>query len=231
MKYPLLEELNKLVKSRVAGIYGGMATADGDVGGTTLIDGGTPTGAGANSFVGMTLIIAPNSILTVDSAEITAFNTVTGQFTLNKAYKEGQIVTGTQYYIVTDRLGLSTLNNIWTIVNALLVLTETGGTYTTTGAVENIYVNNAPAGIFRPVCVKVDLTNQAGGDTYIIQTSYRIIDGGNLIVQDTQTLAGVQDPALINIDLEPNRFGIQVTGEHTVVAAAFDIDWEVCYEV
>lgn len=228
MKYPLLRELENLVKSKLAGMRSSYTTADGNAGGTTLLDAGL-IGAGANAFVGMTVILAPDSILTVDSAEITAFTTATGQVTLNKAYKGGQIVAGIRYFIITDRFGLATLGNIFNIVNAILVLTETGGTFTTTGAEDNMYVNDAPSGIFEPICVKVDLSNQAAGDTTVLRTYYRIVDGGVITLQDQLTLVGIQLPQLINIDLEPNRFGIQTTIELTA-GANFALTWEVCYK-
>ncbi|GAI66579.1 unnamed protein product, partial [marine sediment metagenome] len=57
----------------------------------------------------------------------------------------------------------------------------------------------------------------------------RIAVGGNLILQDTVTYTGVVSPELINIDLEPNRYGVQVTIEHTV-GTNQAYDWEVFYE-
>ena len=110
------------------------------------------------------------------------------------------------------------------------VLTETGGTITTDGNVQDLYINNAPGGVFRPICVKVDFTNHTAGETVVITTNYRIRALGGLTLQDTLTFAGVVSPALINIDLEPNRFGIRVTIQKTA-GANRDYDWKVFYEV
>jgi len=53
---------------------------------------------------------------------------------------------------------------------------------------------------------------------------------GALILQDELTYAGLISPELINIDLEPNRFGVQVTIEKTA-GTNRDYDWEVFYEI
>jgi len=110
------------------------------------------------------------------------------------------------------------------------VLEETGGTLTTDGTEQDLYINTAPAGIFRPVCVKIDFTNHTAGETVVLRTYYRIAPGGALIEQDAVTYAGVQDPLLINIDLEPNRYGISVTIEKTI-GTNRAYDWESLYEV
>jgi len=115
-------------------------------------------------------------------------------------------------------------------IAALLVLTETGGTVTTDGTEQDIYLNNAPAALYRPVCVKIDFTNHGAGETCVVRIYYRIASGGNLIKQVENTYAAAQDPALISLDLEPNRYGIQVTIEKTA-GANQAYPWEVCYEV
>jgi len=113
--------------------------------------------------------------------------------------------------------------------DALGVLTETGGTLTTDGNVQNLYINNAPSGVYKPICVKLDFTNHTAGETVEINVYYRIKAGGNMILQDTDTYAGLVSPELINIDLEPNRFGVQITIQKTV-GTNRAYDWEVCYE-
>ena len=117
------------------------------------------------------------------------------------------------------------------IIEALGVLTETGGELTTDGTEQNVYINNLPAGVFRPICVKIDFTNQTVTETVVLRTYYRIkraVDGGVLRLQDTVTFAGPQDPVLVNIDLEPNRFGVSVTIEKTA-GTNRAYDWEVLY--
>ena len=113
---------------------------------------------------------------------------------------------------------------------ALLTLTETGGTISTDGTEQDVYINNAPAGVYTPKILKIDFTNHTAGETVVVRTSYRIKAAGNLIKQIETTYAGVQDPLLINIDLEDNRYGIKVTIEKTG-GANRDYDWEVVYKV
>jgi len=119
------------------------------------------------------------------------------------------------------------------VTDAEPVLEETGGSLTTTGAEQTIYINNAPAGVFRPVCVKIDFTNQTVTETTVLKTYYRIspVGGSALILQDTVTYVGVVSPKLINIDLEPNRYGVRVSIQNTAIGTHRAYDWEVFYEV
>ena len=125
---------------------------------------------------------------------------------------------------------LEDTNAIREVTDAEPVLEETGGTLTTDGNVQTMYINNAPAGVFRPVCLKIDMTAHTITETVVVRTNYRIIPGGNLIEQDEATFAAAQDPDLKNIDLEPNRYGIQVTIEKTA-GTNRAYPWEVFYEV
>ena len=109
-------------------------------------------------------------------------------------------------------------------------LTETGGTLTTDGTEQTIFISNAPAGIYRPIILRMDYTNHTAGETVVLRVYYRIKSGGNLIKQDEDTLAGVQDPALIKIDLDPDRYGCQITIEKTV-GTNRAYDWQVFYKV
>lgn len=115
------------------------------------------------------------------------------------------------------------------VTDSEAILTEQAGQITTDATEQTIYINNAPAGIFRPVCVKIDFTNQTATETVDIKTYYRIAVGGGLILQDAVTYAGAQDPDLINIDLEPNRYGIWVTIQNTAIGTHRAYDWEVFY--
>lgn len=133
-----------------------------------------------------------------------------------------------------DSLGMTpsssiTIANIFNAVNAILTLTETGATITTDGALQTLYINNAPAGVFQPRKLLIDFTNHVAGDVMIIRTYYRLKTGGGLIKQDEEPIVGVQDPAIITIDLEDNRFGYEVTIEKTV-GANLTYDWEVLYK-
>ncbi len=154
----------------------------------------------------------------------------TGVFTLAEPFSQ---VPGLVDYVLVNFAypveAHDTIDMIFALVRAMLVLTETSGTVTSTGAEQNVYINNAPAGVFAPKAVKIDLTDNAAPDTIVIRTYYRIVPGGNLIQQDEVTYAGVQVMPLINIELEPNRFGVQVTLERTG-GGAQDYDWEVTYK-
>ena len=119
---------------------------------------------------------------------------------------------------------------ILAVANSLAVLEETGGTILTDGTEQIVYVNETPAGVFRPMCVKIDCTNQTDIDTIVLRTYYRIEPAGAYVLQDTLTFAGLVSPELIDIELEPNRYGIRVTIEHTV-SSQIEYVWEVCYKI
>jgi len=122
------------------------------------------------------------------------------------------------------------VDTIEAVTSALPTLSETGGTVTTDGTEQNIYINNVPLGIFNPICVKIDCTDHTATETIVLRVYYRIRVAGALILQDELTYAGLISPELINIDLEPNRFGVQVTIEKTA-GTNRDYDWEVFYEI
>ncbi len=99
---PPIEELLALFRSTVA--REGVTTGAGDAAGDSLIDAGL-IGVGTDSFVSMLLIVYPADFNNVESFDITAFNNVTGEITLNHAYKEvaAAIPAGVRYVIVTFR--------------------------------------------------------------------------------------------------------------------------------
>ena len=116
------------------------------------------------------------------------------------------------------------------ILTALPTLEETGQVVTTDGTEQNVYVNEIPAGVFRPMCVKLDCTNQTAAETIVLRTYYRIAPAGAYVLQDTLTFVGAISPELLNIDLEPNRYGIRVTLELTA-GTNRDYTWEVFYKI
>lgn len=122
------------------------------------------------------------------------------------------------------------VTDIQAVTDVLPILTQAGGTVTTDGTEQNVYINNAPASLFRPISVKIDFTNHTAGETVVLKTYYRITNGGDMIEQDEVTYAGLVSPELINIDLEPNRFGVQVTIEKTGGTNRAYL-WEAFYEV
>jgi len=111
-----------------------------------------------------------------------------------------------------------------------LILTETGDTLTTDGNEQNVYINNAPSGLYAPRNLFIDFTAHTAGETVVIREYYRIKTGGNYIKVDEATYAGVPDPLLIHVALKDNRFGIKVTIEKTV-GTNRTYDWEVTYKI
>ena len=132
-------------------------------------------------------------------------------------------------YSVTE-----TLDQIHELDAAVLTLQETGGTLTSTGDEQTLYLNDNPLGCFNPRCVLVDLDEMEQGDTTVFRVYYRLSDGGALDLEDYQSYTG-DDGGLANgiklivIDLNPNRFGIWVTLEQTDGVAQPYI-WEVFTE-
>jgi len=109
------------------------------------------------------------------------------------------------------------------------ILTETGGTLTTDGNVQNLYINDAPSGVYRPIAVNLDCTAHTAGETIVITVSYRVKPGGEYILSDTDTYAGLISPQLLTIELLPTRYGIKVTIQKTG-GANRAYDWEVIWE-
>ena len=119
---------------------------------------------------------------------------------------------------------------IISLVTSILTLTETGGTITTNGTEQDVYINNSPTGVFAPKIVQIDFTNQTAAETLVIREYYRIKSGGGLIKIDENTFIGVQDPLLKNVELKENRFGVNVTMEKTG-GANKDYDFEAVYKI
>ncbi len=133
--------------------------------------------------------------------------------------------------IIDNELGQvhTVVDAIRVVTDATPVLTETGGTVTADGTEQNVYINNAPAGVYKPICVKIDFTDHTATETVVLRTYYRIADGGALIQDDEVTYIGVPTVSLINIELLPTRFGVQVTLEKTA-GTNRDYLWEAFYE-
>lgn len=112
------------------------------------------------------------------------------------------------------------LTQIFSAVRAILTLSETGGLLTADGSEQTLHINNAPLGNHVPTTLLVDLDNMAGGDTTVIRVYYRITAGGGLQLEDFQSYTGADGGLansikLVAIDLNPNRFGVQITLEQT----------------
>ena len=115
------------------------------------------------------------------------------------------------------------------VTDATPVLTETGGTVTADGTEQNVYINNAPAGVYRPICVKIDFTDHTATETVVLRTYYRIAAGGGWLQDDEVEYVGIPTVPLINVELLPTRFGIRVTLEKTA-GTNRDYLWEAFYE-
>lgn len=123
------------------------------------------------------------------------------------------------------------VTSILAVVLGLPTLSETGGTVTTDGTEQNVYINAAPLGEFNPICVTINCTNQTAGETIVIRQYYDNAPGGaGLILVDEVTYVGVIDPPMLVIDLDPNRYGVAVTIERTA-GVARDYPWDVHYEI
>ena len=130
---------------------------------------------------------------------------------------------------VTNILALVTL--IEAVTSALPTLSETGGTVTTDGTEQNVYVNAAPLGEYNPICVTINCTAQTAGETIVVRLYYDNAPGGaGAILVDEVIYAGVISPEMIIIDLDPNRYGVWVTIERTAGVARAYL-WDVHYEI
>ena len=116
------------------------------------------------------------------------------------------------------------------IAASLMTLTETGGTLTSSDGELNLYINNAPAGLFAPRGIFVDFTAHTGGETVKLKSYYRVTSDGGLILNTETEYAGAEDPPLVWLPLKENRYGIKVTLQKTA-GAVRDYDWEAIYDI
>lgn len=114
-------------------------------------------------------------------------------------------------------------------IAAFFTLQETGATVTLDGTEQNMYFINAPAAVYKPLTIKVDLTNLTVAETVVIREYDRNVTGGGLVQVDENTYVGVQAIPTIYIHLVPNRWGIQTTIQRTA-GGVVDVIWEVLYE-
>jgi len=125
---------------------------------------------------------------------------------------------------------ISIYNYVVGLAASILTLTETGGTLTTDGTEQDVYINNAPAGLYTPKFIFIDFTNHTAAETVVVKSYFRIKSGGGWIKNTSDTYAGVQDPLLIHLALKDTRYGIKVTAEKTG-GVNKDYDWEVIYKI
>lgn len=136
------------------------------------------------------------------------------------------LATANASIVVLDTL----IEAIKAVTDALGILEETGGTFTTDGNEQIVYVNETPAGVFRPVCVKINVTNHTAAETIVIREYYREASGGAYLREDTLTFAGAITEESITVDLDPNRFGVKLTLQLTA-GSNYSLTWEVYYKV
>jgi len=125
-----------------------------------------------------------------------------------------------------------TVDQIFALVNSILTLQDTGGTLVSVvaGGEQDIYRVETPMGVFKPLCLKIDTTVMAAGDSTTIRVYERIRSGGGLVLSGTFVYAGVQAIPMKTITLDPNRHGVQVTLDQTV-GVTKNYVWAVMFEV
>lgn len=159
---------------------------------------------------------------------IRQYTSVTDVFTLDEPLTVAPGAAA-HYVILASDYPIQRLLDIFNETNAILELNETGGTLTSTGGVDTIYINNAPAGTFDPKAFILDCAAMEAGDTIIVRVYYRISAGGTLrLIDEPVTFDGAQAVDLKVIHLLPNRFGLQITLEQTE-GAADNFPWEILY--
>ncbi len=116
------------------------------------------------------------------------------------------------------------------LVEAEAILEETGGTLTTDGTEQNVYINNAPAGVYKPLWFNINFTNHTVTESVTIRTYYRNVAGGAWVRDDNEPIVGVPVNLLLSVLLKPTRFGVRVTVEKTA-GTNRAYNWQVFYEV
>lgn len=119
--------------------------------------------------------------------------------------------------------------------NATLILSSTGGTLTATDAEQTLVIVSEPLGCWHPLVLWVDLSNMDQNDTTILRVYYRIRDGGDLQLWDSQSFTGVNGGLangieLTDVTLLPNRHGFQITLQQTA-GTNRAYDWELLGEM
>ncbi len=116
------------------------------------------------------------------------------------------------------------------VTDAQGILEETGGTLTTDGTEQNVYINNAPGGVYDPRWFNINFANHTVTEAVTIKVYYRNVDGGGWVQDDSQAFVGVPVNLLISVALKTDRFGTRVTVEKTAGTNRAYV-WSVKYEV
>lgn len=110
----------------------------------------------------------------------------------------------------------NSLGNVQNTLDQLLDFAENpdSGTLTADGTEQTIY-DEADTVPWMFEGGKVDLTNMQAGDTVVLRKYARIIAGGGLILEDTNTYNGAQAVPLVTFERQANIYGVRVTLEQT----------------
>ena len=124
--------------------------------------------------------------------------------------------------------GAATIQGIYDLLMSFLDLARSpdSATTLTTGAEQDLYNEDGGGFPFQFCGGMIDLSNQAAGDTVLIKFYKRHTAAGAWIKVSTDaawTFAGVQNPAGKLIPELYSQYGVRVTLQHTVVAAAFNV--------
>ena len=115
------------------------------------------------------------------------------------------------------------------VTDATPVLEETGGTLTSDDSEQDVYINNAPECVYAPNYVSIDFSNNTVAQSAVIRLYRRYKTGGDWIkIDESDPIVGLPDPAGIDIELKPNRYGIKVTLD--VTGASKTYDWTAFYK-
>ena len=125
------------------------------------------------------------------------------------------------------------LDAIYDVAEAMPVLQETGGTLTTDGTEQNLYIRNAPESTFAPRVVMISLDDMVALDDLTVRLYYRLADGGGWVQYDYANYVGADgglanNNKMIAVTLLPCRHGVRLTVQQTVGAA--DLPWSVVEE-
>lgn len=125
------------------------------------------------------------------------------------------------------------LTAIYDMAEAEPTLQETGGTLTTDGTEQNLYIRNAPESVFAPRVVMISLDDMVALDDLDVRVYYRIADGGGWLLYDYANYVGADggltnSRVMIAVSLFPCRHGVRLTVQQTVGTA--DLPWSVVEE-
>jgi hypothetical protein len=124
--------------------------------------------------------------------------------------------------------GTDSLRVIAADIAQILDMTRSEGLVAVTAAETSLFIDDTPTIIINGLSIKIDLTNIAAGDTYVLREYYRITNGGAYFkISDdaANTYVGVQTSVLKVVSLEAYRYGCKVTAQKTVgVDRSFQVE-------